>query len=299
MNYAKGTIQEALTGTGVALVTPFNKDLSIDFGSLGKLIDHVIEGGVEYVVSMGTTGESATLSEAERFECIRFTVKHVSGRVPVVAGFGGNNTTSLIESIGRFDFQGVTALLSASPYYNKPTQEGIYAHYMAIDRTSPVPVILYNVPGRTASNVTADTTLRLASDGKHIVAVKEASGDLGQMMGIYSGKNNDFLLLSGDDAITLPIISIGGQGVISVIANAYPRQFSEMVRMCLKGDYEEARKLHYPLIGITNAIFREGNPAGVKAVLQLMGIMNDEVRLPLAGISNGLREDIRGLMKLV
>lgn len=299
MNYTKGTIQQALTGTGVALVTPFNDDLSIDFESLGKLIDHVIDGGVEYVVSMGTTGESATLSEAERFECIRFTVNHVSGRVPVVAGFGGNNTNALIESIERFDFEGVTAMLSASPYYNKPTQKGIYAHYMAIDKASPVPVILYNVPGRTASNVSADTTLRLASEGKQIVAVKEASGDLNQMMGIYAGKNDDFLLLSGDDAITLPIISLGGQGVISVIANAYPKQFSEMVRLCLKGDFEEARKLHYLLTGIAYAIFKEGNPAGVKAVLQLMGIMNDEVRLPLAGISNGLRDEIRDLMKMI
>jgi len=296
--YSTEKIQR-LRGSGVALVTPFQKNAEIDFQALQRLIDHVINGGIDYVVSMGTTGESVTLSEAERFEIIKKTVDYVDGRVPVVAGFGGNNTAELIRSINRFDFTGIDAILSASPYYNKPTQEGIYQHYMAIDAICPVPIILYNVPGRTSSNIEAKTTIRLAEDSNNIVAVKEASGNLVQMMHIANGTPDTFLLISGDDAITLPILSIGGSGVISVIANAYPSLFSNMVNFGLNNDVKSAKEPHYKLLSITEAIFKEGNPAGVKYILQMMGIMNDTVRLPLAPISKNLKEEITREMEKI
>ncbi|KRP11368.1 MAG: 4-hydroxy-tetrahydrodipicolinate synthase [Sphingobacteriales bacterium BACL12 MAG-120813-bin55] len=278
-----------LKGTGVALVTPFKLDGSVDYAALEKLIQYVTEGGVQYLVTMGTTGESATMSEQERFDVMRFTIKMNAGKLGIVTGFGGNNTAALLASIQRFDFSGVDAILSASPYYNKPTQEGIYQHYMAIDQISPVPVILYNVPGRTASNMESSTTLRLQKDSNHIVAIKEASGSFAQIMQIVQKTPATFLTLSGDDAITLPLISIGAQGVISVIANAFPEQFSSMVALAMDGQIEKAKKIHYRLLSIVDLIFAEGNPAGVKYVLQRKGIMNNHVRLPLAEISNTLK----------
>ncbi len=280
-------------GTGIALVTPFLEDGSIDFDSLKKLIEHDIKGGVEYLVSLGTTGETATLNKEEKLQVLRFTAEVVDGRVPLVAGFGGNDTRELLESIKAFDFKGYDGLLSASPYYSKPTQEGIYQHYKAVAYASPVPVILYNVPGRTSSNVTAETTLRLARDHKNIIAIKEASGNFDQVMQIIKNKPDGFLVISGDDLITLPLIGCGADGVISVIGNAMPADFSEMVRLALKNDFVAARKLHYKLTDLTNLLFVEGNPGGVKATLQHLGICTDQVRLPLWRISDGLKAKLK------
>lgn len=280
-------------GTGVALVTPFNEDGSIDFDSLTKVIEHDIKGGVEYLVSLGTTGESATLSKEEKLQVLRHTAEVVNGRVPLVAGFGGNDTRELLEAIKAFDFKGYSGLLSASPYYNKPTQEGIYQHYKAVADASPVPVILYNVPGRTSSNVTAETTLRLAREHKNIVAIKEASGNFDQVMQIIKYRPEGFLVISGDDLITLPLVACGADGVISVIANAIPQQFSEMVRLALQNDFVAARKLHYQLTDLTNLLFVEGNPGGVKAVLQDLGIGTDQVRLPLWRVSDSLKAKLK------
>ncbi len=286
-------------GTGVALVTPFNEDGSIDFDGLKNVIEHDIKGGVEYLVSLGTTGESATLSSEEKLAVLRFTTKAVNKRVPLVAGFGGNNTHELVESIKSFDFEGYDALLSASPYYNKPTQEGIYQHYKAVAAASPVPVILYNVPGRTSSNITAETTLRLARDFKNIIAVKEASGNFDQVMQIIKYRPEGFLVISGDDLITLPLIACGADGVISVIGNAIPADFSEMVRLALKNDFVAARKLHYKLTDLTNLLFVEGNPGGVKAVLKQLGIGTDQVRLPLWRISNELTTKLEAELDII
>lgn len=274
-----------LYGTGVALVTPFNSDGSIDFDGLENLINHTIEGGVEYLVSLGTTGETATLSKEEKKAIWKFTKETVNGRVGLVAGIGGNNTLEVVETLKNFDSEGFDAILSVSPYYNKPTQEGIYQHYKAISAASPLPIILYNVPGRTGSMVTADTILRLAKECKNIVAVKEASANFDQFNKLAKEKPEGFLLISGDDPITLPMIALGAVGVISVVGNALPKIFSSMVRMCLAGNFTEAQPLHYALIDFTNLCFVEGNPAGVKAALKELGICGDTVRLPLVNVS--------------
>lgn len=271
-------------GTGVALVTPFANGV-VDFEGLGSVIEHCIEGGVEYLVSLGTTGESATLTPAESLEVLEFTIKKIAGRVQLVAGFGGNNTQATIDKIKAFHFNGVDAILSVSPYYNKPTQEGIYRHYMALAEIAPRPIIIYNVPSRTSSNITAETTLRLAHASEKFIAVKEASGDLIQCMNIVKGKPDDFLVLSGDDAITLPMLSFGIDGVISVIANAFPRPFSDMVRHGLGGNFNAASKLHFDLLEMMDLLFVEGNPAGVKAALELQNICSKGVRLPLVELS--------------
>lgn len=283
-----------LKGTGIALVTPFTKDGKIDFASLEKVINHTIKGKVEYLVSLGTTGETATMSNEEQKEVLRFTIDVVKKRVPVVAGFGGNNTAALVESIKSADLKNVTAILSASPYYNKPTQEGIYQHYKAVAEATKKPIILYNVPGRTASNITAETTLRLAKDFKNVVAVKEASGDFMQCMHLAKYRPKDFMLISGDDAFTLPLISVGFDGVISVVGNALPKPFSDMVRAGLAGDYAKAQKLHNSLLDIIKNLFVEGNPAGVKAVLKNLGVTaTDSVRLPLIGASDNLYKTLK------
>jgi 4-hydroxy-tetrahydrodipicolinate synthase len=284
-------------GTGVALVTPFNENDSIDFTGLSKLINHVIDGGVEYVVSMGTTGESATLSEQERFEIINFTITTVNGRVPVVGGFGGNNTAEIIRSIQKYQAHRagknfLDAILIASPYYNKPSQEGIYQHYMAIDAAVDVPIILYNVPGRTSSNMESSTTVRIANDARHVIAIKEASGNFVQCMRIIRDAPASFLVISGDDPITLPFIAMGMHGVISVVANAYPKDFSTMVRESLQYQFSTANPLHYKLLDFTELIFKEGSPAGVKFALQHLGICGEKVRLPLWKISAGLEADL-------
>ena len=285
-------MNQQFRGTGVALVTPFRNG-KIDFDGLKNVIEHTIDGGLEFLVSLGTTGESVTLSWEESVEVLNFTIKTVNGRVPIVAGFGGNNTQAVIDKFHKFHFEGIAAILFVSPYYNKPTQEGIYRHFMALAEAAPRPIIIYNVPGRTSSNISAETTLRLAHSSKKFIAVKEASGDLAQCMDIVKGKPDDFLVLSGDDFLTLPMLSFGMDGVISVVANSHPREFSDLVRAGLAGDFKTASQLHFSLLDIMNLLFVEGNPAGVKAALNIQGICEKEVRLPLASMSPPMVEKMR------
>ena len=279
-------------GTGVALVTPFNADGSVDYDGLKNLINYQIDGQVEYLVSLGTTGEASTLNKDEKKKIWAYTAEINNGRVPLVAGLGGNNTAELVADIKAFDTNGYDAILSASPYYNKPTQEGIYQHYKAVSEASALPVILYNVPGRTASNMTAATTCRLATDFENIIAIKEASANFDQFNEILRDKPADFLLISGDDPAALPMIAMGAVGVISVIGNALPKKFSDMIRLCLQGDFATAAPLHLNLVELTRMIFAEGNPAGVKAALKQLGVCGDAVRLPLVSVSAGLETKI-------
>jgi 4-hydroxy-tetrahydrodipicolinate synthase len=265
-------------GTGVAIVTPFQRGGDVDFGGLEAVINHIIGGGIEYVVSLGTTGENATLSKDEKKQVWKRTVEINKGRVPLVAGIGGNNTYEVLKTIEEFDTDGYDAILSVSPYYSKPTQEGIYQHYKAIAEKAPLPIILYNVPSRTGSTISAETTLRLAHDYKNIIATKEASGSFEIFNHIMRDKPADFKLISGDDPVTLPMMGLGASGVISVIANAVPRVMSDMVRLCLKGDYAAARTLHYSAIDFTTLMFCEGSPAA-------LGVCGDTVRLPLVNVS--------------
>lgn len=279
-------------GTGVAVITPFQTDGQVDYDALGKLINYLIEGGVEYIASLGTTGESATLSSDERKKVWEFTSKAVNGRVNLLAGIGGNNTLEVVEQIKAFNIDGYDAILSASPHYNKPTQEGIYQHYKAIAEVTPLPVILYNVPGRTGSNISAETTVRLANDFKNIIGIKEASGNFDQLNQIARDKPEGFLLISGDDPISLPMIALGAVGVISVVGNALPRQMSDMIRTCLAGDFKSAQKGHSQLIDFTRLMFVEGSPAGVKTALKHLGICADTVRLPLVQVSSSTADKI-------
>jgi 4-hydroxy-tetrahydrodipicolinate synthase len=284
-------------GTGVAAVTPFHADGQIDYDALSKLIDYLVDGGIEYLVSLGTTGESATLSSEERKKVWDFTAKAINGRIGLVAGIGGNNTLEVVEQIKQFDTTGYDAILSASPQYNKPTQEGIYQHYKAIAENSPLPVILYNVPSRTGSNINADTVVRLASDFKNVIGVKEASGNFDQINQIMRDKPDSFLLISGDDPVTLPMIALGAVGVISVVGNALPRQTSDMARLCLTGDFKAAQKIHSRLIDFTRLMFVEGSPAGVKAALKHLGICGDTLRLPLVPVGDNTATKIIGETK--
>jgi 4-hydroxy-tetrahydrodipicolinate synthase len=277
-----------LKGTGVALVTPFHKDGNIDFKSFKKIVDRCIDQKVEYLVPLGTTGESVTLSSDERKAVLDFVVEVTDKRVPVVLGLGGNNTREVVHTIEETEFNGVDAILSVSPYYNRPSQRGIIQHYKTIANASPVPVILYNVPTRTGSNIDAETTLELAHESKNIIGIKEASGNLEKIMRIIKNKPKDFLVISGDDSITLPIIACGGDGVISVIANAMPKDFSEMVRCALDGNFDKARKLNYKLMEIIHAIFVDGSPAGVKGLLCTLNICSEHVRLPLVSVSKSV-----------
>jgi 4-hydroxy-tetrahydrodipicolinate synthase len=279
-------------GTGVAMATPFHADGQVDYSSLGALINYLIDGGVEYLVSLGTTGESVTLNKDEKKKVWAYTAEISNGRVSLVAGIAGNNTHDVVEEIKAFDTRGYHAILSASPSYNKPTQEGIYQHYKAIAEASPLPVILYNVPGRTSSNVSAETTVRLANDFKNVIGVKEASGNFDQLNQIMRDKPEGFLVISGDDAIALPIIALGGVGVISVVGNALPREFSDMIRLCLEGDFKSAKKGHCDLIDFTRMMFAEGSPAGVKTALKCLDICGDTVRLPLVQVSSTLADKI-------
>lgn len=281
-----------LTGVGVALVTPFNEQKEINFDEFDKVVNHVIEGGVDYVVVLGTTGESVTLDKKEKQELIKACVAVTNKRVPVVAGFGGNDTRSIINEINQYDITGVDAILSVSPYYNKPTQEGIYEHYKTIATNTNLPIILYNVPGRTASNIRATTTLTLAHEFSNIVAIKEASNDWQQIFWLAREKPQDFLLISGNDDLIVPQISIGYDGVISVIANALPKQFSSMVHQAMDGDFATARKTVYELDELITYIFEQGNPAGVKATMKHLGVCDDHVRLPLMPINADLRKKI-------
>jgi 4-hydroxy-tetrahydrodipicolinate synthase len=279
-------------GTGVALVTPFNTDGSVDYNGLKNLINHLVEGGIDYLVSLGTTGETATMTKDEKKKVWAYTAEINNNRLPLVAGIGGNNTLAVAEDIKSFDASGYSAILSVSPYYNKPTQEGIYQHYKHIAEISPLDLILYNVPGRTMSNMSPETTCRLAHDFKNIVATKEASGSFDQFNQIMRDKPADFLLISGDDPVTLPMIALGAAGIISVIGNALPKQFSDMVKLCLAGDYKAALPAHLGLIEFTRLAFAEGNPAGIKAALKHLGVCGDTVRLPLVKASSALEEAI-------
>ena len=285
-----------IKGTGVALITPFNDDLSVDYLSLEHLINHQIDGGVDYLVLMGTTGESAVLSGSEKKQVIAFCKKLNNGRLPIVLGIGGNNTLALIEEIKNTDFTGIDAILSVSPAYNKPTQEGIYQHYMMIAEACPLPIILYNVPGRTSSNMEADTTLLLANNFKNIVAVKEASGNMDQIMKIIKGKPTDFVILSGDDALTLPMIYMGAEGVISVLGQSHPKEYSKMVSCALSGNRKVANQLHHQLYDYYEPLYAQGNPAGVKVCLELLGICKSVVRPPLIKANNIIKAQLKALL---
>ncbi len=286
-------------GTGVAVVTPFKNDGSIDFPALTKVIEHIIKGKCEYIVVMGTTGESPALSKDEKKQVLQHALRTINGRVPVVYGIGGNNTSEVVQQLITTDLVGVSGILSVSPYYNKPNQRGLYEHYKEVAEASPLPVILYNVPGRTAMNVTAETTLRLAHDFPRIAAIKEASGNLEQIMAILNGRPDDFLVISGDDLLTLPMIACGADGVISVVANAYPKQFSEMVRRCLAGDFNAAQPLHYQLMRITQLFFADGNPGGVKVSLELQKLCKANLRLPLYPVNDAVKQAIRAEAKKI
>ncbi len=287
-----------LSGTGVALVTPFNSSLAVDEKALASVIEHVLAGGVEYVVTLGTTGETPTLSREEKIRISRFTIEVVNNRVPVVIGAGGSDTREVIHEIEKLPTDHAVAILSASPYYSKPSQEGLYQHYKAIAAASPKPVILYNVPGRTARNVDADTVLRLA-ELPNIAGIKEAGGDMAQCAKILRDRPADFLVVSGDDALAFPQIAIGMQGVISVAANSFPQAFSSMVRAALAGDWKKAKKINDGLIEGYELLFVENNPAGVKAALAELGLIENIVRLPLVPLSKSyhdhLKKDVSGL----
>lgn len=286
-----------IKGTGVAMVTPFKKDKSIDYVGLEKLINYLIDEGVDFLVSMGTTGESAVLSIEEKRKVVGFTKEKINSRVPFVVGIGGNNTWEVVTTLETTNFEGIDAILSVSPAYNKPTQEGIYQHFKAISEACPIDIILYNVPGRTSSNMEANTTLRLAHKFKNIIAVKEASGNMEQIMTILRDKPTKFIVLSGDDALTLPMIYMGAEGVISVQAMAQPKEFSEMVMHGLEGKVNKANELHYPQLEIIDNLFAEGNPAGVKACLKIKGICEEHVRLPLVNISRERYKKLKSLLK--
>jgi len=285
-------------GTGVALVTPFRKDGSIDFNSVEKLVEHQISNNIDYLVVMGTTGEAATLSKDERLAVINYVAEINNKRVPMVVGVGGNNTRDVVDRIKTYEgSKDIDAILSVAPYYNKPSQNGIFQHYKTIASASPVPLILYNVPGRTSVNISAETTLKIAHEVDNIVAIKEASGNFEQIMQILRDKPEGFEVISGDDALTLPLLTIGVSGVISVVANAYPADFSEMVRLALKGNLAEARIKHFKLFEIIRNLFTEGNPAGVKAVLDIMNLVPNNLRLPLTPVSRSLRNKLAKLVE--
>lgn len=285
-----------LKGTGVALVTPFQRG-AIDFQRLKQIIEFVIDGGVDYLIPLGSTGESNTISEEEAGELLQATVQQAGGRVPVVAGcFGGNDTAALLRKLNRMDLSGCAAILSSAPAYNKPTQEGLFQHYMAVGEASPLPVIIYNVPSRTACNIEPDTVIRLARESRQFVAVKEASGVIAQSMRIIKHRPEGFLVLSGDDPLTLPIVACGGDGVISVIANAWPRTYSDMVRAGLKGDIGRAQQLNSQLWDIHKWLYLEGNPAGIKAAMEIRGLCRREVRLPLTALTETTLQSLRMAM---
>jgi 4-hydroxy-tetrahydrodipicolinate synthase len=287
------SLRQTLQGTGVALVTPFKANYEVDYEALGKVIDFVIKGGVEYVVTLGTTGETPTLSKKEKVAIVQYTYDKVADRVPVVVGIGGNDTQELIKDLGEFPLDKAVAVLSASPYYNKPSQEGIFQHYKALAAASPKPILLYNVPGRTGRNMTAATTLRLANEVANIAGIKEASGDMAQCSLILRDRREDFLVVSGDDALTFAQVATGMDGVISVAANAFPKLFTDMVRFTLKQDLTTAKKLNDQLIEAYDLMFAENNPAGIKAFLTEMDLLENHLRLPMTPLSSGIYQQVR------
>ena len=270
-----------LKGMGVALITPFKEDESVDYEALARLVDYQLQNGTDYLVVLGTTAETPTLTEEEKKDIINLVVTKVNGRIPIVLGVGGNCTRSVVEKLKNDNFDGIDAILSVVPYYNKPSQEGIYQHYKAIAEATTLPIVLYNVPGRTGVNMTAETTLRIAREFKNVIAVKEASGNITQMDDIIKNKPANFNVISGDDGITFPLITLGAVGVISVIGNAFPREFSRMVRLALAGDYDSARTIHHSFTELFSLLFIDGNPAGAKSMLHAMGFIENKLRLPL------------------
>ena len=289
-------INSKLKGMGVALVTPFKDDETIDFDALARLVEYQIKNGTDYFVVCGTTAETPTLTNIEKEEIKKFVLDINNGRLPVVYGIGGNDTRQIIETIQQTDLTGIDAILSVTPYYNKPSQEGLYRHYAAIASVSSLPLILYNVPGRTGVNMTAETTLRLAKEFSNVCAVKEASGNFSQIDDIIKNKPADFMVISGDDGITFPLITLGAVGVISVIGNAFPKEFSRMVRLALQGDYENARNIHHRFTELIELLFVEGNPAGVKSMLAVMGFIRNTLRLPLVPNTIKTYEKIRQVL---
>jgi 4-hydroxy-tetrahydrodipicolinate synthase len=289
-------INHIFKGLGVALITPFNEDDSIDYTALGNIIDYQVNNGIDYMVVLGTTGETPTLSEEEKKEVVRFTVERIAGRVPVVLGVGGNNTSAIVKKLQTDDFTGIDGILSVVPYYNKPSQEGMYQHFAAIAKASPVPVILYNVPGRVGVNMTAETTLRIANEFENVVAIKEASGNLSQMEAIIKDKPKHFEVISGDDGLAFPLITLGGAGVISVIGNAFPKEFGRLVRLTLAGDYDNARTIHHQFLDLFDLLFVDGNPAGIKCLLNAMGYIENKLRLPLVPTRLTTYEKIRQVL---
>ena len=290
------SLRTQLQGTGVAIVTPFKSTMEVDFDALGKLIDFIIEDSVEYIVSLGTTGETPTLDTEEQFDIINYTFEKVHDRVPVVVGIGGNNTKDVMENLQSYPLEKAVAVLCASPFYNKPSQEGIFQHYKNLADASPHPVILYNVPGRTGSNISAETTLRLANEVENIAGIKEASGNMVQCMHILRDRPTDFLVVSGDDHVTLPLIACGMDGVISVAANCFPKDFSEMVRLCLKDDFAAARLLHYKCLEANDLLFSENNPAGIKAFLYELGFIENVLRLPLVPLTSAIHQKVKNYL---
>lgn len=286
-------------GTGIAIITPFKDDLSVDYAALAHLVDFNIKNGTDYIVISGTTGESVTITKQEKKDIIAAIVKANKGRVPLVLGIGGNNTTEVINEIQSTDLSAIDAILSVSPYYSKPTQEGIYQHFKAISKACPIDIIMYNVPGRTSSNMSPETTLRLATDFNNIIAVKEAGNNVQQYLKLLRDKPDDFLIISGDDDLVLGIVLAGGAGVISVIGQALPKQFSKMIRLGLEGKAKEAYALHFQLMDITGLIFSENNPAGIKAVLETLNLAKPHVRLPLVEATNTLKKDIKEALQVL
>jgi 4-hydroxy-tetrahydrodipicolinate synthase len=287
------SLRSILTGTGVAVVTPFKNDSSVDFKALENIVNHIIDGGAEYIVTLGTTGETSTLTKDEKLAVLDVTLDVVNKRVPVVVGIGGNNTASIIKDLQEFPLDNVAAVLSASPYYNKPSQEGLFLHYKALAEASPKPILLYNVPGRTGRNMSAKTTLRLAHEVPNIGGIKEAHNDMPQCLEIIRDRPEHFLVVTGDDEIALPQIAFGFDGVISVNANAFPRLVSDMIRYCLKGDFAAARPIHYKFLEAYDMLFVENNPAGVKAFMYELGLLQNELRLPVTPVTAELQAKIK------
>jgi 4-hydroxy-tetrahydrodipicolinate synthase len=290
---------KSLIGTGVALVTPFNKDFSVDVAALKKIVNYQIDNGISYLVVLGTTAENATLSKEEKELVIQTVIEANNNKLPLVLGVGGNNTFEVVEELKTRDFSKFTAILSVSPYYNKPTQEGIYQHFKAISEASPIPIILYNVPGRTASNMLPATVIRLANDFKNIIAIKEAAGDIVQAMKIIEHKPNDFSVISGDDMIALPMVLAGGSGVISVIGQGFPKEFSSLIQFGLERKVDQAYELQYQLAESIDLIFEQGNPGGIKEVLKSLGLSSNVVRLPLVNVSEDLAKRLDAITKKI
>lgn len=289
-------MKTGIDGTGVAIVTPFHNYGTVDFTSLGKIIEHIIKGGIDFIVALGTTSEAATLSMDEKYAVVNFIKETVNGRVPIVLGCGGNNTHAIVDYIKNQDFEGIDAILSVAPYYNKPNQKGIYNHFKLIAGASPVPVILYNVPGRTCSNISSETVIRLAKEFKNIIGIKEASGNMSQIMRLLRDRPKGFKVFSGDDALTFPMMTLGADGVISVAAMGYPKKYSDLVRLLKANKLKEALKIHFSLLEFIDVIFADGNPAGIKAALSMMDLAKNNLRLPMVKINKALQVQLQKII---